>query len=338
MTVENNKKLTPALENLLAGKTIGFNAAFARLTGGVLSGIFLSQAIYLETHTQPKTKLTDKDGQVHDFFWHLQEQWDEETGMSRYEQKTARRTLRTMGFLHEVLAQVPAKLFYRVDMEAVAAALADTNKAVPTRESGAHNVTAPVCDGTTNKDVAAPHASMLPGHKDQERILKSKEESMGGDAYASQVACATTLPANALGQTTAITETELAAVETKPAKGRNGKKAAKPKAEPDQRTSHPAIKKYQEVMGKFPKKNDYDSIIQMVGDDVNTWGTALTNLRDRWKKTGGKFYLWHLPYAEEAFQSLAMLSEVPDFDGPNDSVWDVMDALNNDPKLLRKAS
>jgi hypothetical protein len=57
------------------------------------------------------------------WFCRSQEEWTEETGLSRWEQETARRALRTGGFLDERRAGMPAKLWFRVRPEAVVRAL-----------------------------------------------------------------------------------------------------------------------------------------------------------------------------------------------------------------------
>lgn len=121
-----NEKISQALSNLMKSRTVSFQSAYARISGGAVNGLVLSQAIYLETrHDQKKTKLTDKDGQVREYFWHSHEQWFEDLGVSRREINGARATLKEKGFIHEIRAQVPARLFYRVDIDKVVEALSD---------------------------------------------------------------------------------------------------------------------------------------------------------------------------------------------------------------------
>jgi hypothetical protein len=345
MTVKN-EKISEALKNLMRSKTIAFQSAYALIAGGAINGLFLAQAIYCETrYEQEKTRLTNKEGEVNEYFYHSHNQWFQDLGVSRREINSARAALKEKGFLQEVRAQIPARLFYRVDIDKVVESLSElkdtdgysgdeevSNQGSPFRAPKSVQNGLPREPETVDQE--SPKRSII--YRGPQREDKENGEC---DANASQVACATNLlPANPPEQTTAIAETEMAAVDTKSGKGRKGKKADKPKAEPDPRSSHAAIKKYQEILGKFPKKDDYDSIINMVGNQLDTWEAALNNLKAKYKKAEGKFYLYHFPYAEEAFQSLAILNEVPDFDAPNDNIWDVMDALNNDPKLIRKAS
>ncbi len=74
----------------------------------------LSQAIWTSQELEP-----DCGG----WFCKSQEEWTEETGLSRWEQETARRVLREAGFLDERRAGMPARLWYRVRSERVWQAL-----------------------------------------------------------------------------------------------------------------------------------------------------------------------------------------------------------------------
>ena len=57
------------------------------------------------------------------WFIRSQEQWTQETGLSRWEQETARRALRRSGLLEERRVGMPAKLWFRVRPDAVWRAL-----------------------------------------------------------------------------------------------------------------------------------------------------------------------------------------------------------------------
>ena len=100
----------------ILSRPIAFHRCLAELTGSVTSGLMLSQALYWT----PRAK--DPDG----WFWKTQDEWFEETMLSRKEQETARRRLKELGngsVWHEQLRGVPAKLFYRIDLEALEALL-----------------------------------------------------------------------------------------------------------------------------------------------------------------------------------------------------------------------
>jgi hypothetical protein len=93
----------------LLDRPIAFHRVFVSVGGGVLPALMLSQAVYWSSRTD------DPKG----WFYKTQAQWEEETGMGRWEQETARKKLREMGFWYEERRGVPAKLFYRVDMDSL---------------------------------------------------------------------------------------------------------------------------------------------------------------------------------------------------------------------------
>lgn len=72
----------------LLDRPIAFQRSFIRLDIGVTAALFLSQMIYW-------TNRSDDDGWV----YKTQEEWEEETGLSRYEQEGARKKLRSIGVL-----------------------------------------------------------------------------------------------------------------------------------------------------------------------------------------------------------------------------------------------
>lgn len=94
-------------------RPIAFHRVFVDLTGSVVAALMLSQAYYWTPRT------SESDG----WFYKTQAEWEEETGLSRYEQEGARRTLRERGLMDEVRKGQPARLWYRVDIDAIANAL-----------------------------------------------------------------------------------------------------------------------------------------------------------------------------------------------------------------------
>ena len=96
----------------ILGSPIAFHRCLAQLAGSVTSGLMLSQAVYWTDRTK------DPEG----WFWKTQDEWYEETMLSRKEQESARRRLREIAFQgkslwQEQLRGVPAKLYYRVDID-----------------------------------------------------------------------------------------------------------------------------------------------------------------------------------------------------------------------------
>ncbi|RUR34497.1 DnaT-like ssDNA-binding domain-containing protein [Vreelandella nanhaiensis] len=113
--------ITAAMLPALLGRPVAYQAVFTRLPGVTVQGaIFLSQALFL-TNTPTASK---REG----WFWKEQQgehdSWEAETGMSAKQQVTARKQLTQIGVLEEVRKGVPAKTWYRVNSEALAAQLA----------------------------------------------------------------------------------------------------------------------------------------------------------------------------------------------------------------------
>jgi len=61
-------------------------------------------------------------------FYKTQEEWQEETGLTRTEQEYARKSLRGTGFWNEELKGVPARLFFRINLEKLHSSLQETSK------------------------------------------------------------------------------------------------------------------------------------------------------------------------------------------------------------------
>ena len=89
---------------------VSFHRCLVPITGGVTAALMLSQAIWTSQSIEPAAK---------GWFSKSQDQWSDETGLTRWEQETARRALRGAGFLEERLVGMPAKLWFRVRPEAV---------------------------------------------------------------------------------------------------------------------------------------------------------------------------------------------------------------------------
>jgi len=87
---------------LLPDRPIAFNRDFVRIGCGIKGALMLSQAVYWSKRT------TTKDGS----FWKVQEDWEEETGMTRHEQMTALKRLKKLGFMSAKKRGIPAKNYY----------------------------------------------------------------------------------------------------------------------------------------------------------------------------------------------------------------------------------
>ena len=101
---------------------VSFHRCLVPITGGVTAALMLSQAIWT-------TQAIDRA--ANGWFSKSQDQWTDETGLSRWEQETARRALRSAGFVEERRVGMPAKLWFRVRPEAVWHALKTHTAADP---------------------------------------------------------------------------------------------------------------------------------------------------------------------------------------------------------------
>ena len=234
---------------------------------GVLAALMLSQALYWTARTD------DPEG----WFWKTREEWYEETGLSRREQETARRRLRQSGFWHEERRGVPARIYFRVDLDALQAAL------MGEREGP-----------SPNGNSAPPNRD---GHEGDEAPVK-----MGGSvpsSWADSAQLDGTDPPNKKGgirptntYTTAETTTERAP----PLAGASG--GARPRAKPpdgggsaekrkkskraassprDDPKNHPAVQAYREIFHLWPSKAQMRLLAKQVdGDDeaLERWRAA----------------------------------------------------------------
>ena len=109
--VSTSHKSHPFLD--LLDRPIAFHRVFVTLTGSVDAGLMLSQAFYWSRRTQ------DPDG----WFYKTQAEWEEETALKRHEQERARKALRDTTFWQEKRRGLPAKLYFRVDLDKLERAL-----------------------------------------------------------------------------------------------------------------------------------------------------------------------------------------------------------------------
>lgn len=86
-------------------RPIAFQRAFVNLGAGITGALMLSQAVYWDKRTN------DPQG----WFYKTQQEWEEETGLTRYEQEGARKKLKSMGILEEIKRGVPCKTYYRIN-------------------------------------------------------------------------------------------------------------------------------------------------------------------------------------------------------------------------------
>ena len=112
-------RLTPSLVLEVFDLPITFHRCLVRVTGSVTAALMLSQAMAWTEDLAPE---------VEGWFMRSQGDWAEETGLSRWEQETARRVLRNCGLLEERKMGIPARLWFRVNKPRLAAALRELSE------------------------------------------------------------------------------------------------------------------------------------------------------------------------------------------------------------------
>ena len=129
----------------LLDRPIAFHRPLVDVAGGVLGALMLSQALYWSKRTEGPLG----------WFWKTQAEWEEETGMGRREQETARARLRQTRFWQEDLRGIPAKVHFRVDLDLLAADLLGRTCQTSMAESAKL-----VCRKATNKKGGKRHTGM----------------------------------------------------------------------------------------------------------------------------------------------------------------------------------
>jgi hypothetical protein len=142
-TKKVNTELQQAIESILTDRPIAYHAVLAKAVGSATAGIFLSQLLYWTPRAQ------DKDGWI----YKTQEDIYGETALTRWEQETARKKLRSVGILVEKRAGVPSRLFFRIDMGALVKLLATKSEDSPDSSEEPSSTPAP-------HDVVFPHRTM----------------------------------------------------------------------------------------------------------------------------------------------------------------------------------
>ncbi len=166
----------------LLDRPIAFQRSFIRLDIGVTAALFLSQMTYW-------TNRSDDDGWV----YKTQEEWEEETGLSRYEQEGARKKLRSIGVLLEKRKGVPARLFYKVDNNVLYQVLVAANKDAEKSHTGVRKTTKQVSGKSANfhtenttENIDPPNPQMGEG---DERIISDAQKALDFYNQQTQTRC-----------------------------------------------------------------------------------------------------------------------------------------------------
>lgn len=127
----------------LLDRPIAYHRVFVTLTGSVKAAILLSQAVYWQKRAK------QKDG----WWYKTTEEWEEETGLTRREQETARRDCEK--YLQTDLRDSPARLYWKVDEETLSKDLLQFGGKRQTeigenRQTSLHDSAKPVSTKTPN--------------------------------------------------------------------------------------------------------------------------------------------------------------------------------------------
>ena len=133
-------------------RPIAFQRAFVALGAGITGALLLSQAVYWSRRSGDDTG----------WFFKTQVDWEEETGLRRAEQETARKRLLTLGVMEEDRKGIPAKLYFRVNFEKLEQLLTSgsaskqdcgnpANKDAEKQQTGSQESGAPDCGNPANR-------------------------------------------------------------------------------------------------------------------------------------------------------------------------------------------
>ena len=151
-----NTSAEQAIKTLLTDRPIAYHPVLARAVGSVTAGVLLAQLLYWTPRSQDPLKRV----------WKTQDEIFEETALTRSEQETARRILKTIGVVEEKRAGVPARMYFRVDMDRLTEILGDLpddqgkRRRKPAPEGGGPDDAEPA-----DKDARIPHSSLQDSRK-----------------------------------------------------------------------------------------------------------------------------------------------------------------------------
>lgn len=110
--------MTQDLQTILGDRPIAYHPILAKIFSSATAGVYLSQLLYWSPRG------SSGDG----WFYKTQKEMEEETGLTRSEQDTARRKLVLAGIIEVVRRRVPATLHFRIQWEALQTSLQDFSK------------------------------------------------------------------------------------------------------------------------------------------------------------------------------------------------------------------
>jgi len=129
----------------LLGSPIAYHRVFRAITGNTVAAIMLSQALYWQ-------RIVDKGKGGKEGWWYKSAaEWEEELGLGRSEQETARKVLTASGFLATARRGVPARMWYRLDLDVLEEKLEAYQQNAEFRQTGLPEFSKQVCRNTAGK-------------------------------------------------------------------------------------------------------------------------------------------------------------------------------------------
>jgi hypothetical protein len=133
MSFSDNEGSARTRIQFLFGRPVAFHRCFVKVTGSVHAGLMLSQAIYwLNPERQGQGR-----GKDNGWFWKTRDEWEDELGLSRWEQETARKQLRQTKFWLEKDKRLEHKIFFSIDFVELEKALEQAAATVSRTETTA---------------------------------------------------------------------------------------------------------------------------------------------------------------------------------------------------------
>lgn len=145
----------------LLSRPIAFHRAFVKIGGGVTAGVMLSQAFYWSRNKRAR----ERGG----WFYKSHTTWEEETGLTRREQQTARKHLREAGLLEEKEGPLPSRgggrvVWYRVNLGVLFEKLSGLPRAATPPPGGGHSADTSEAGAADGCDAAAGSCAAQPLH------------------------------------------------------------------------------------------------------------------------------------------------------------------------------
>ena len=88
-------------------RPVAFHRSLVPVSGSIAGAVWLGQLIYWSDG-----RGKDKNGWI----YKTQEEWERETCLSAFEQRSVRKVLKNNGVLEEELRGIPARIYYRLNL------------------------------------------------------------------------------------------------------------------------------------------------------------------------------------------------------------------------------